>query len=474
MRRRLRFFVLAATVLLLDPLGIAAPAGADTFTVTTTADGGTGSLRWAFDEANDNPGPDTIQLGEDQEYDLTVCGDDDTNAAGDLDSTEGPVTILGNGSTIAQTCLGERVIQQVVDAELELQDVILGGGTPDTAGGGVFAAGAVTMLRSAIIANVSGFDGGGLWTEGGATLEQSLVAANLAAGDGGGIWSAQTVDITSSTVTSNNAERDGGGIEIVDAQKLFTSFATIVDNGAESGGNVNLRDGVLTSFGTVIGLPVSGGNCAGVNPDSVGHNYEQGSDTCGFDTATDVVGAGDPDLLPLGDYGGPTASRLPGGNSPLLNTIPVDDKACGGTDQRGISRPQGAGCDIGAVTVREPTASPGVYTTAEEVPVTMDVAAIVDDPDFVLSLGTLEVEWSTSIGDIEIIDNEGNVEYTPAPGFTAEAVVDYEACNTEATICAASTLTIDVIGVPEPVPTTTVPPRPTNPMPVPIEPTFTG
>ena len=35
-------------------------ARADTFTVTITIDGGVGSLRWAIDQANANPGADTI------------------------------------------------------------------------------------------------------------------------------------------------------------------------------------------------------------------------------------------------------------------------------------------------------------------------------------------------------------------------------------------------------------------------------
>jgi hypothetical protein len=80
--------------------------------------------------------------------------------------------------------------------------------------------------------------------------------------------------------------------------------------------------------------------------------------------------SGDPRLGPLADNGGPTQTYalLPG--SPALDAIPMDTEACVdpttssakggsiftdpetrhiyGSDQRGVNRPQGAGCDIGA------------------------------------------------------------------------------------------------------------------------------
>ena len=47
---------------------------------------------------------------------------------------------------------------------------------------------------------------------------------------------------------------------------------------------------------------------------------------------------------------------LPAGTSPLLDRIPVascqaGDAAAVTTDQRGVTRPQGTGCDVGAVEV---------------------------------------------------------------------------------------------------------------------------
>ena len=57
-------------------------------------------------------------------------------------------------------------------------------------------------------------------------------------------------------------------------------------------------------------------------------------------------------LGPLRDNGGPTETHALKARSPAVNAIPSADPDCTGTDQRGISRPQGAGCDIGAFELR--------------------------------------------------------------------------------------------------------------------------
>jgi uncharacterized repeat protein (TIGR01451 family) len=55
----------------------------------------------------------------------------------------------------------------------------------------------------------------------------------------------------------------------------------------------------------------------------------------------------DPKLKPLGDYGGPTRTMLPNVGSPALNA--AESLYCVSPDQRGVTRPQGPECDIGAV-----------------------------------------------------------------------------------------------------------------------------
>jgi hypothetical protein len=86
-----------------------------------------------------------------------------------------------------------------------------------------------------------------------------------------------------------------------------------------------------------------------------GYNFSD-DDLCGFKDPTDRENAGDPKLGPLADNGGSTPTLLPQPGSPLIDAIPLASCQANGAagiteDQRGIARPQGPGCDIGAVEV---------------------------------------------------------------------------------------------------------------------------
>ena len=78
---------------------------------------------------------------------------------------------------------------------------------------------------------------------------------------------------------------------------------------------------------------------------SSGYNLESAAD-CAFRSAGDKQGS-NPQLLPLAANGGPTNTMALNSGSPAIDT---GDPACPppGTDQRGVNRPQGARCDIGA------------------------------------------------------------------------------------------------------------------------------
>ena len=112
-------------------------------------------------------------------------------------------------------------------------------------------------------------------------------------------------------------------------------------------------DSTLASFGTVIAGGIDGDNCSILGElDSNGYNFED-TDTCNFYDSTDRPNGGDPYLLALGDNGGPTQTQRPLLGSPLVGAIPVGDCDPDVTvDQRGVSRPQGNGCEIGSVEVQ--------------------------------------------------------------------------------------------------------------------------
>src|SRR5262249_54463410 len=92
----------------------------------------------------------------------------------------------------------------------------------------------------------------------------------------------------------------------------------------------------------------AGGNCVGDVPTDSGYNISSDS-SCGF--AGTSLSSTDPMLGSLDDNGGPTQTMALLAGPPAVNRIPPGDVGCGtdvDTDQRGVSRPFGSGCDVGA------------------------------------------------------------------------------------------------------------------------------
>jgi hypothetical protein len=121
-----------------------------------------------------------------------------------------------------------------------------------------------------------------------------------------------------------------------------------------------LSTGPTLSF-ILIGCPVLGahyrtlvsgaGNCSGTIIDG-GYNLDSGN-TCGFSATGSLSNVTDPKLSHLSDNGGltQTIALLPG--SPAIDVIPAaqctdQNNQALTTDQRGVARPQGSNCDIGA------------------------------------------------------------------------------------------------------------------------------
>jgi hypothetical protein len=337
----------------------AAPAAAalTTITVTTTADGGAGSLRAAFASAN-SAAPDSVEivLATGALYQLTDCG------SGALSHTAtNALTVTGNGSTIQQTCSGARVITNVSSAgHLTVSDVTITGGNvaANTGGGGIGATtDGLTIINSTLSGNTAGTGGAVFVTGGGSLLViNSTIAGNVAIGSTGtgGLEAQGSITLAYATVTGNTA---GGTDE-----------------------PANLRTGTtLTSFGSVIAQPLgtSTYNCV-VQTTATSQGYNWSDDTsCALATATDVQTGTNPGLGALtvtsrGPSMGSSAVRVPTTGSPLIDAIPNAACQTGSaagvtTDELRFSRPSSAGgaCDIGAVEVR--AAIPSAPTPADEV-----------------------------------------------------------------------------------------------------------
>jgi hypothetical protein len=205
-------------------------------------------------------------------------------------------------------------------------------GNMANAGGGIHTFhSTVTLTNSTLDGNLADATGGGIDAVGGSiTLNESTLSAN-AANIGGGIWAIAFIAPTNSTLSGNSANQIGGGIYSLQGGGIVMHNSTLSANTAGTSGGGIYRNGPpdIGVFNSIL----AGNNGGDIN---VFLSFPAGS----------FVG-GDPELGALADNGGPTQTMLPLVGSPAIDA--GDDANCPATDQRGVSRPQGAHCDTGAV-----------------------------------------------------------------------------------------------------------------------------
>jgi fibronectin-binding autotransporter adhesin len=217
----------------------------------------------------------------------------------------------------------------------------------EVGGGAIDTAGDATVSDSTFSGNSSG-GGGAIQNVLTLRVSGSTFSQNTSTASGGAIQNTSNLTVTNSTFVANQAPAgNGGGIDNVSSATV--SYSTFSGNSAQNGGGVFSADTVLQ--GTILANTASGGNCGG-GPIDGGYNIDDAT-TCGFSTANNSLSATNPLLDPLGlrDNGGPTQTIGLQPRSPAIDDIPESTLGCGtttSTDQRGLIRPQGPRCDIGA------------------------------------------------------------------------------------------------------------------------------
>lgn len=230
-------------------------------------------------------------------------------------------------------------------------------------GGGILSDSATLSLTGSTISGNSARRGGGLHSGSGLlTLSDSTVGSNEAYYDGGGLYAVGgTVTVSGSTFEGNGARYHGGGIYAVSGV-LNLSNSTIGGNRVFRGGAGIFSNGALNlSHATVsqnsssqTGGGIDGSGQGRIDRSIVAGNAQASGDDIHLSGPWsgdhNLTSAATLDLGPLQDNGGPTRTMLPGPVSAAIDAIPRQD--CDATaDQRGVPRPQGAGCDVGAVEV---------------------------------------------------------------------------------------------------------------------------
>jgi CSLREA domain-containing protein len=245
---------------------------------------------------------------------------------------------------------------------------VSGNSATNGSGGGIYCLrGTVTINSSTVSGNASTGAGGGISS--GAcrklTLNNSTVSGNVAQNaTGGGVYASvlagYVFSLTSSTVSGNN----GGAVFVTGPGNANLTNSTVVSVSGPAfavASTATLRNatifGPVSNYGTLRAAnAIFAGPCIGSPTATITDNGGNlGSDASCLGTTPSGAGSksnANLALSPLLDNGGPTRTLMPAAGSDAIGAgvaSVCSSAPVGGVDQRGVTRPQGAVCDSGAV-----------------------------------------------------------------------------------------------------------------------------
>ncbi len=262
----------ARSALLTALLAAAPAASAATFTVSTLADGGPGSLREAIAQANASAGePHLIQfqaglagsivLGSEIRIGssvhvrgpgagvLAIDGNGATRLFRVQRQSGNPRTVTLSGLTLRRGRADDGGAIWANDDNLNLVAVTLSANVATNHGGAIWMTEADLGLDGVVVADnraseVSGYGGGIYFTAGTATITRSFIAGNRAAFGGGMRLSSPRVNvvISDTLIQDNWADHTGGGAAINTVTSLRIANSTFFANstGQPHGGGLEL------------------------------------------------------------------------------------------------------------------------------------------------------------------------------------------------------------------------------------------
>ena len=284
----------------------AAGAEAATYTVTSTADSGPGSLRAAITAANLDTSPDTINfnLSGSAPWTITLSGTPlgitgsgglaiDGPGAGALSVVGGTAggifdisgsathSVSISGLTLTGTTNGSAINDQT--APLTLTADTISGNTASASGGGIYSSADLTISGSTITGNSApGGSGGGIQFTGrgpqtdALSITDSTISNNSSAQDGGGISSSEPVSVTDSQITGNQAgSGSGGGISEFAGQLSLTGSTVSGNTAANIGGGLAAKYGATIDNSTIARNTAAYGGGLGIVSFSFGGSAQR-------------------------------------------------------------------------------------------------------------------------------------------------------------------------------------------------------
>lgn len=242
------------------------------------------------------------------------------------------------------------------DSDLTLTRVVFTGNAAINFGGGIFNGnGSVTTVTSATFTGNAAGSGGGINNYASTiTVTQATFSGNLATVGSGMISSNNAVStVGNSTFYSNTSTnhsayfQSGTGVSTLVNNTFSANIAAAVTGGLGiNGGTINITNNIFANTASGVSDCYSWGYAGQTNISNLIETNAPAGGAC-----PGPAFSGDPNLAPLADNGGfnQTAALISGstaidaGDAASCAAAPVN-----GLDQRGVSRPQGAGCDLGA------------------------------------------------------------------------------------------------------------------------------
>jgi hypothetical protein len=363
-------------------------------------------------------------------------------------------------------------------------------------GGAIQAFSAVVLLydsvvdgNQALVAGEFEASGGGMAISGGhLESRRSLISRNVGEATGG-IWiNGEEASLIANTTISNNLATGvdpASGLVAVGGLNTNTTDLVLVNNtiaanfanGEPAVGGLYVRDPTFIANTIVAGNWAGGSethpsaDCSEDAPGKISpashHNLFGIATGCPQGGATDVLV--DP-LFVFADNGVLHGLHLNLPGTTETHALPVESPArevadaatcaadpVNGVDQRGVARPGGPGCDIGAFEAAAPPAgNPPVaaddnYGTDEDLNLAVDAVAGVlandFDPDGDPFTAVLETPPANGL---LVLSQDGSFTYAPNADFNGVDVFTYRAEDAGGALSNIATVTIAVAGVNDP------------------------
>jgi hypothetical protein len=326
--------------------------------VLNTNDSGPGSFRQAISNAvsgayitfSNSLAGATIRLTSGQ---LLIS----SNLTIDASALPGGITLNGNQAS--------RIFQIASGATGRMLALTLTNAYSTGSGGAIFNGGVLSLANCTLAGNTgSGSLGGAIGSLGPLTLTGCTFSGN-GAGYGGAIQIQGTAcTVQNCTFTGNTSSLGNGGAILNSFGAIMNILhCTFTSNSASlHGGDIDNTSSQLNITNTILAAstPDDIYNAAGSTNTAGGSNIVQVLNNAGTLVGANTILAVNPQLAPLGNYGGPTWTQPPMPGSPAIDAAPFTTLL---TDQRGYPRVVGPRPDIGAAEFQD--ASPIVTTAAD-------------------------------------------------------------------------------------------------------------